>query len=145
MNKVVIDYGDGAADFYCEASDPKQVEREFYACANHCFGIRKSIMRYEVRGTYPNVDLPLPYRGHGATHFLSHHGDEILFDANHHQDEHGLEYWKLHDESGDWCSCRERGKAQLDCTVHHFWVPDHDEACAECKARDAARKAEVTA
>jgi hypothetical protein len=143
MNKYSIDYGGGIAEFYCEATEPREVEREFHACANHCFGIRKSIMRYSVRATYKGVELPLPYRGHGATHFLSHHGDEILFDARFHQDESGLEYWKLHVEGGGWCSCKERGKPQLDCEVHHFWVPGHDELCAECKARDAARKAEV--
>jgi hypothetical protein len=144
MNKYVIDYDYGVADFYTEESDPpgtptdieitepmsiSAVRREFYHCANACFGIRKSLGDFHLKATYPGVLLPAPYEGHGGTHFLSHHGDEILFDSHYEQ---GFgEYWKLHIEGGGWCSCRERGKAQLDCEVHHFWVTDHDTLCQE--------------
>lgn len=152
MNKYVIDYGYGTADFYTETTDPpgtpadiqmhepmilSPVRSEFFKCAQACFGIRKSLGDLQFLATYPMVLLPAPYEGHGGTHFLSHGGDEILFDSHYEQDTG--EWWKIHAEGGDWCSCQERGKAQLDCSVHHFWVPDHDERCAECKAKEAVR------
>ena len=121
MNKYVIDYGYGTAQFYTEATDPVQVRREFYDCANACFGIRKSMSGYEVVCSFSGVELPLPYRGHEATHFLSHSGgDDILFDSRL-QTLDGRA-WKLHHESGDWCSCAERGTPELSCDVHHYYV-----------------------
>lgn len=135
MHKYKIDYGYGVADFYTEAVDPAQVRREFHACANECFGIRKSLDGYQVQETYRDVALPLPYRNHLATHFLSHHGDEILFDRTH-STPCGAG-WKLHNESGEWCSCRERGVPELACEVHHFWVANHDQLC-RCSAPPAA-------
>lgn len=139
MNKYEIDYEYGAAEFYTEATDPAQVRREFHNCANHCFGIRKSIGGYTVVATYLNVDLPIPYRGKDATQFLAHHGDEILFDDRFTEDD--IYPWKLHDEGGDWCSCAERGKPELSCTVHHFYVENHDEICEKCKQDKARREA----
>jgi hypothetical protein len=147
MNKYVIDYGYGRAEFYTETVDPpgtpaaismfdplstSAVRLEFLTCAHACFGIRKSLGDYELRETYTNVDLPIPYRGHGGTHFLSHDGDEILFDRNFEQAPD--QWWKLHNEHGEWCSCKARGKAELACNVHHFWVPNHDELC-RCQDR----------
>jgi len=150
LNKYVIDYGYGRADFYTEALDPEgtpvememfqdlalsPVRREFLTCATACFGIRKSLGDYRLLETYLNVELPLPYRGHGGTHFLSHHGDDILFDS--HYEQAPGEYWKLHSEGGGWCSCKQRGKPELSCDAHHFWVPDHEALCS-CQNRKPA-------
>lgn len=132
MNKYRIDYGFGVAEFYTDATDPAQVRREFHACANECFGIRKSLDGYEVVATYLGVGLPTEYRVTGATHLLIHGGDEILFDRSHSTP--SGEGWKLYNESGERCSCQERGRPELACEVHHFWVPDHDEVC-DCTKR----------
>ncbi len=127
MNKYVIDYEYGIADFFTEATDEKEVRRKFYNCANCCFGIRKSIGGYTVKETYLDVALPIPYRDKGGTQFLSHNGDEILFN-DHFKTSNG-EPWKLMNEHGDWCSCQEMGKEELSCNVHHFWVKDHNKLC----------------
>jgi len=137
MNKHKINYGYGIADFWTEATDPKQIEDEFYELANCCFGIRKSLAGYSLEQTYENVELPLPYRNQEATNLLSHHGDDILFDRRYKCPD-GTP-WKLHNEHGDWCSCKERGKPELSCEVHHFWVENHDEICS-CLNNDKGDK-----
>ncbi len=134
MNKYVIDYGYGTAHFYTEAADRAEVKREFFECANACFGIRKSISVYEVRCSFSSVKLPLPFWGHEATHFLSHSGgDDILFDCRFQTPGGG--WWKLYSEWGEWCSCEGRGTPALSCEVHHFYVSDHDEQCA-CREKN---------
>lgn len=134
MNKYVINYEYGVADFFTNETDVKKVLAEFHDCANECFGTRKSIGNTSISLAYAGALLPLPYRGHDATHFLSHNGDEILFDRRVLLP--GGEGWKLHNEWGDWCSCADLGTPALSCQVHHhFWVPGHDEIC-ECLKRD---------
>ena len=128
MNKYDINYVYGTAYFYCEADDDIEVTRDFQRCAACCFGIRKSLGDVGIVRRYANVELPLPYRDKGGTHLLIHSGgDTILFDASQHTD--NGEPWKLMSEWGEWCSCKERGKAELSCGVHHFWVLDHDKVC----------------
>ena len=127
MNKFVVDYEYGVADFWTDSDDPKKVLSEFHTMASTCFGIRKSLGECRIVQGYPRADLPLPFRGHDATHCLTHHGDEILFDDRYQT--HDGEPWKLHD-FGNWCSCAQRGVAELSCSVHHFWVPNHDAVCA---------------
>ncbi len=140
MNKYVIDYGYGVAQFYTEATDPAEVRREFYACANACFGIRKSLAGYEVVCSFSSAALPLPYRGFEATHFLSHSGgDDILFDSRFQTLDGSL--WKLRDERGDWCSCSQRGTPELACEVHHYFVADHD---MQCRCQEKFQRQEKT-
>ena len=129
MNKYVIDYEYGVADFYTDASNPDDVRLEFHTAANRCFGIRKSLGGYRVLESYQNVELPIPYRDKGGTHFLSHHGDEILFKYLGLPGDLDKSWWKLHSEHGDWCSCKIEGVQELACSVHHFWVPDHNLVC----------------
>lgn len=118
MNKYRIDYGYGVADFYCDGEG--DVIKQFYTCADACFGIRKSMISDPVVvGIYQDILLPLPYRTHSITHLLVHSGDEIAFDANHKQD--GLHYWKIKDEWGDWCECETRGIYSADCEVHKYY------------------------
>jgi len=125
--KYIIDYEYGIADFYCKTKDEKKVINDFYACADVCFGIRKSLGEVKIEKSYSNVELPIPYRDKGATHFLSHNGDDILFNARYRN--HKGEYWKLYSEHGEWCSCKKMGKEELSCDVHHFWVKNHDKVC----------------
>lgn len=117
MNKYTINYGYGVADFYCEATEEKRIITEFYNCANCCFGIRKSITREpSIEKQDHNVELPLPYRDKGATHFLSHGGgDQILFNFSH---KFQNSPWKLMNECGDWCSCKKLGRPDPSCAVH---------------------------
>lgn len=131
MNKFVIDYEYGVAEFWTAAGTDEAALADFYDCATECFGIRKSLGDVKVTRRYPSAEMPLPYRGHGATHLLAFGGDEILFDRGHHTaDGSG---WKLRDGWGDWCSCRKRGTPELACKVHHFQVPGHGDAC-DCLA-----------
>lgn len=134
MNKFEIDYEYGIADWWT-TSAPELVLREFNVAANCCFGLRKSLGDTRIRASFENVAPPLPYRegdtlalSHGATHLLTHSGDEILFDFAHATADG--DPWKLRDQ-GDWCSCKVRGQAELACSVHHFWVPDHNKVCSE--------------
>jgi len=135
VNKYVIDYEYGLADFYTEATDAKRVELEFRTAASCCFGIRKSLGDYKLLKTYSDVALPIPYRDRDATHFLSHNRDEILFRRlGDEVTDRDLSWWKLHDEHDDWCSCKEMGSPELTCSVHHFYVPEHDQKC-DCLRR----------
>ena len=127
MIKYVIDYEHGVADFYTNEADPKKARDEFYGCAGICFGIRKSLGATVIKRTYKDVALPIPYRDKGATQFLSHGGDEILFDDRFRT--HDGDPWKLMNEHTNWCSCKVKGVEELSCEVHHFWVPDHDKKC----------------
>ena len=136
MNKYVIDYGYGHADFFTEENNPEDVVREFSQAASICFGIRKSMADRIILDTYLDAELPIPYRDKGATHFLSHSGDKIVFkylgDAVKDLD---LRWWKLKGEWGDWCSCKEIGIPELACSVHHFYIENHDEIC-KCMDRN---------
>lgn len=136
MNKYVIDYGFGHADFYTEENEPDRVTFEFNRAANRCFGIRKSMLKQEILETYMDVELPIPYRNKDATHFLSHSGDQILFKyLGKDIEDFDIRWWKLKGEWGDWCSCKKIGEPELACSVHHFWVEDHDETC-DCTDRN---------
>ena len=131
MNKYEIDYGRGVAYFWTDALDARDVQGQFYRLAGECFGIRKSISAYEVLQRYQGVELPIPYRDKGATHLLEHSGDIILFDDAHRCPNGNS--WKLLSETGEWCSCQQRGSPELACSCHHFWVENHDQLC-QCKA-----------
>ena len=127
MNKFVIDYEYGIADFYTDASDDKEVLRQFWECASVCFGIRKSLGETKIDTRYLGTDLPIPYRDKGGTQFLAHHGDEILFNDKYKT--HDGKPWKLYNEHGEWCTCRKLGREELSCEVHHFWVKNHNKKC----------------
>lgn len=142
MVEYAIDWEHGKAHFFAKTQDDTEVLAEFTWCAECCFGIRKSLGRVTIEGRREGASLPEKYQGKGATHLLVHWSDpicrdEILFDANYQTDDG--EPWKLRDEHGDWCTCAERGKAELSCKVHHFDVENHDEVC-DCHKRAGARE-----
>lgn len=62
---------------------------------------------------------------------LTHDGDLIAFNSKFRDSEGG--YWKIMSEHGDVCTCKETGKEELSCEVHHFWVKNHDKICKEHK------------
>jgi hypothetical protein len=62
---------------------------------------------------------------------LAHDGDVIVFSNT----KIDGSYWKLKSEHGDdWCICKEEGKPELNCEVHHFYVKNHDKICKTCKS-----------
>lgn len=135
MNKFVINYTYGVANFFTEKKDHKEVMREFYRCAMSCFGIRKSVSDPVIKKEYLDIELPLNFRDQGGNVVLTFSGDAYLFDMEH--ETHSGEPWKLATGNNEWCSCKERGEEELSCSVHHFWVPDHDDIC-ECMKRGKA-------
>lgn len=76
---ATIDYGYGVARLWGDFT-AETVEREFYARANQCFGIRKSISRCVVRDLkaddFPEVFGVKPGR---AVAVLMHNGDTIVW------------------------------------------------------------------
>ena len=128
--KYIIDYEYGVGNFYTTEADRKKALSQFLNCASECFGIRKSLGETTLKIRYKNVQLPIPYRNKGGDLLLTHNGgDEILFTTRVRGKDN--EYWKLHSEWGDWCSCKKKGKEELSCEVHHFWVKNHDKVCKE--------------
>ena len=73
--KHIIDYEFGKAHFITQSSDPKAVMREFYECANQCFGIRKSIGETNIIASHAFETDSLTV--------LLHNGDSIIFDEQH--------------------------------------------------------------
>lgn len=126
FNEYVIDYGCGVASFWTRETEARAVQQEFYTAANNCLGIRKSLAGYRVTETYRGALLPIPFRNANGMHLLTHSGDTILFDA---ATEFEGDWWKLHTEYGNWCSCTTRGVPELACEAHHFYVKDHDVQC----------------
>jgi len=125
MNRYKIDYGWSVADFWCSQS-PELVIKEFYKCANACFGIRKSItIDPVILESHPHAELPPVYREKGITHLLMHSGDEIAFDATYRQD--GNDYWKVKNEHDDWCSCPNRGEYNTGCEVHKWYIRERQD------------------
>jgi len=76
--RAVIDYGCGIAEFWGSFTKAS-VERQFMRHANQCFGIRKSIMGFELKSIEPSV-LPEPWcLMTGAATVLKHSGDIIVW------------------------------------------------------------------
>lgn len=111
-----VNYEYGEARLLTKTEDGATALREFYACANECFGIRKSIGRTTITRIGRDVELPEEFRGRGGTHFLSHHGDRILFDRSV-KTPTGRE-WKLIDEFENVCACPVRGTPSQECDIH---------------------------
>jgi len=123
MNRYRIDYGWGVATFWCNQGDHETVVKEFYKCANSCFGIRKSItIDPEILHESCNAELPEEYQGLGITHLLFHSGDEIAFDSNFTENKH--EYWKIRNEHEDWCQCPNLGEYSRSCEVHKWYIKE---------------------
>lgn len=79
MHRHLIDYGFGVAQLWADV--PKgEVERTFYRYANQCFGIRKSIMKCDIK---ERKQEPLPEyiaKVHpDAEVVLKHDGDTIVW------------------------------------------------------------------
>ncbi|MBO6755691.1 MAG: hypothetical protein JJ902_05160 [Roseibium sp.] len=77
-----IDYGSAKAEFWGPFS-MADVESQFYRHANQCFGIRKSIMSFELTKFEPDTGLPAPWsKFEGATVLLKHGMDVIVWGAD---------------------------------------------------------------
>lgn len=131
MYRYTIDYTFGRASFYTNTADEKTALREFRQCAHACFGIRKSLHHPRILEVVES-ELPPAFQGQDITHLLSHSGDVIAFDARYETPDGDA--WKVWSEWGDTCTCTERGKPELPCVVHHFYVADHDAVC-DCQKR----------
>lgn len=86
MYRHTIDYENGIANFWTPELDPGEALVEFFKVASTCFGIRKSIGQVTVTATIQEDFIS--YKDQGATHLLSHNGDEIYFNA-HKMNDHG--------------------------------------------------------
>ena len=76
-----IDYGSGYADLWGRFN-AETVERAFYHHANQCFGIRKSIMRFELLSIEPS-GMPAPWSLLPEADVMLKHtgGDTIVWNA----------------------------------------------------------------
>lgn len=82
MAYALIDYGFGMAEFWGDFTEDS-LQREFMGCANDCFGIRKSISKFEVKKFLAEQSLPEFWsKIEGAATLLKHSGDSILFDKD---------------------------------------------------------------
>lgn len=76
-----IDYGYGMAEYW-GPFNADTVERDFMHHANQCFGIRKSISKFNLVTLCPEA-LPAPWaKLPGATRVLKQSGDTIVWGAD---------------------------------------------------------------
>lgn len=74
-------FGSGVADFWIDDPNGKLNESTFDHYANQCFGIRKSMSRFELLSV-EDGEIPLPWRDlPGAAVCLKHNGDTIVWNA----------------------------------------------------------------
>lgn len=77
---ATIDYGSGVAEFWGKF-DRGDAEQVFMHHTNQCFGIRKSIMGFQLLSAEA-APLPEPWaKLDGAATVLKHSGDTIVWDA----------------------------------------------------------------
>lgn len=82
MAYAEIDYGGSVAKLWGDFTE-EAVRRVFHQHANQCFGIRNSIMGFELLKFEEDTLLPAPWsKMEGAATMLKHSGDTIVWNSD---------------------------------------------------------------
>ena len=70
MNKIIIDYQYGTAEFYTNLEYDESIIEKFYSLASECFGLRKNLGEVKIESKEETK----------ISEIIIHDGDTIIFD-----------------------------------------------------------------